>query len=160
MSHLRAFLFYYLLPFGIFIVFAALQSHTLPMFWGLITIGTFFALIGFYLMRASLKALLKKEESELAFAPAMATVAEPELAAQQKAPEVTTFVPPSGREEELEGKLKSMEEEWAAVVRQNNELQDQVKQKEATIQDLRFEVRSLIALSRDTQNRQDRSRAS
>lgn len=148
MKNIKAFTLYYLLPFSIYIVFAALQAASTPLFWGMVALGSFFMIAGYLLMQQSL--ITAPQESSPHKEPALPVAQEP-----QPSPLPAPVVIDLRKEKEFEEKLRSKEEELLALRSQLSALQadltktdEQIKTRDATIQELRFEVRSLLAISR------------
>lgn len=144
----KAFTLYYLLPFGIYSVFAALQSPSTLQFWGLLVMGGFFALVGLFLLQSTL-------DKTTAPAPLSTTPPEPLTPIEEPPPLPTPVIINHAREEELEALIKAKDEELLSLRQQQSALQadfakneEQLKAREASIQELRFEVRSLLAISR------------
>lgn len=149
MRQIKAFSFYYMLPFSIYIVFSALQTTSTLRFWGMIVLGAFFALMGLFLMR-----------NALAAEPAPAAAPGPVKPAPQKE-EIETLMPAPtviidrAKEKEWEEKLSLKDDEILSLKQQLSNLQadisrteEQLKSRDSIIQELRFEVRSLLAISR------------
>lgn len=149
MRQIKAFSFYYMLPFSIYIVFSALQTTSTLRFWGMIVLGAFFALMGLFLM-----------QNALAAEPAPVSASEPVKPVPQKE-EVETLMPAPtviidmAKEKEWEEKLSLKDEEILSLKQQLSTLQadmsraeEQLKVRDSSIQELRFEVRSLLAISR------------
>lgn len=152
MRHFKAFTFYYMLPFSIYIVFSALQSASSLRFWGMIILGAFFAIMGFLLMQNALA-------SEKPVEPSPTLEENPPREENEKilmppAPAPTMIID-IAKEKEWEEKMRLKDEEILSLKQQQSTLQadlsrteEQLKQREDAIQELRFEVRSLLAISR------------
>ncbi|MEI6531879.1 MAG: hypothetical protein WCN87_03565 [Chlamydiota bacterium] len=149
MRHFKAFTFYYMLPFSIYIFFSALQSPSSQRFWGMIVLGAFFAAVGLLLMQNALKA--EKPEEPLA-KPVEPVFKQEEVAVVKPMPAVIIDV---AKEKEWEEKVRTKDAQILLLQQQINTLQadvsrsgEQLKSREEAIQELRFEVRSLLAISR------------
>ncbi len=149
MRSFKAVTFYYMLPFSIYIFFSSLEASSPQRFWGMIFIGSFFAIIGFFLMQNALKEevpqaplniseepIFKKEEGEMI-------------------KPIPTVIIDRSKEKEWEEKLHSKENEMLLLQKQLTSLQEelslsaqQLKSREESIKELHFEVRSLLAISR------------
>ncbi len=139
MENKKAFILYYLLPFFTYILFAALQSYNPRTFWGLIAMGMLFAFMGLFLMQRSLRS---------------SRVVSEDLLPEEPVPALASG--PDGRDDRisvLESSLKSRDEELAHLRQQADTVQNHltqqtelIKQKDAIIQELRFEVKSLVSV--------------
>ena len=144
MRQTKAFTLYYLLPFAIYVLFAALQTPSKMAFWGLIAIGVFFALVGLFLLQNALVAVQPRVEN-----------VEPPAPPVPPAKDETDSLLFLKRERELEERLAAQAEEINLLRAQNSTLTSEaelhageIKKREETIQELRFELRSLLAVSR------------